>query len=98
MASTLDDAEVRRIAALARLELTSDEIALFSKQLGGILDYVNTLQQVDTRGVAPTSHPVSEAPAWRDDEPRPSADRDTILEHAPGASRAAGLFKVPKVL
>jgi aspartyl-tRNA(Asn)/glutamyl-tRNA(Gln) amidotransferase subunit C len=98
MAQTLGDAEVQRIAALARLALTPDEIDLFSRQLGEILAYANEVQALDTTGVEPTSHPLAAAPAWRDDTPVPSLDRDTVLAEAPGASRQAGLFRVPKVL
>ncbi|MCC7008581.1 MAG: Asp-tRNA(Asn)/Glu-tRNA(Gln) amidotransferase subunit GatC [Acidobacteria bacterium] len=98
MAQRLDDADVRRIAALAHLELSADEVELFSKQLTDILAYVAELQSVDTSGIPPTSHPQAAEPAWRDDAPRPSIDRDAVLAGAPDASPRAGLFKVPKVL
>jgi aspartyl-tRNA(Asn)/glutamyl-tRNA(Gln) amidotransferase subunit C len=98
MASPLAPDVVRRIAALARLELTPEEVELFSRQLGDILNYVDELRAIDTTGVEPTSHPLAAAPAWREDEPVPSLDRDAVLRGAPGASPAAGLFKVPKVL
>lgn len=96
--ATFTDDDIRRIAALARLELTTDEVALFSRQLSDIVSYVEALQAVDTTGVPPTSHPVAAAPVWRDDEPRPSLDRASVLTGAPAASVSAGLFKVPKVL
>lgn len=98
MASPLDTADVIAIASLARLELTADEVTLFSTQLADILRYVDMLTAVDTTGVPPTSHPVSAPPVWRADEPRPSLDRTTVLEAAPAASVRSGLFKVPKVL
>jgi aspartyl-tRNA(Asn)/glutamyl-tRNA(Gln) amidotransferase subunit C len=98
MPSPLAPADVVSIAALARLDLTPDEITLFSTQLAGILEYVDMLKQVDTTGVAPTSHPVSAEPVWREDRPSPSLDRDTVVSAGPSASVPAGLFKVPKVL
>jgi aspartyl-tRNA(Asn)/glutamyl-tRNA(Gln) amidotransferase subunit C len=98
MATTFAESDIVKIAALARIELTPDEIALFSKQLSDILGYVATLNDVDTTGVAPTSHPVSADAVWRPDETRPGVDRDEILREAPSASVRAGLFKVPKVL
>ncbi len=98
MSSTGSEIDVRKVAALARLELTDDEVALFSTQLTSILEYVNRLREVDTRDVPPTSHPLADGPHWREDDPRPSLDRDTLLAQAPGASVTAGLFKVPKVL
>jgi len=94
----MSDLDVRKIAALARLELSSDEVERFSRQLHDILTYAEQVQQVDTTGVPPTSHPLAESAIWREDEPRPSLARDAVLAEAPEASARAGLFKVPKVL
>jgi aspartyl-tRNA(Asn)/glutamyl-tRNA(Gln) amidotransferase subunit C len=98
MARRLSEADVRKIAVLARLELTTDEVEMFSRQLADILGYADELGRVDTTGIEPTSHPLPIAPKWRSDTPVPSLDRDAILSQAPAASTAAGLFKVPKVL
>ena len=98
MPLTLGPDDARRIATLARIELTTDEVDLFARQLGDILNYVDELRALDTTGVEPTSHPLSAEPVWRADELAPSLDRDTLLQGAPGASPRAGLFKVPKVL
>lgn len=98
MSDTAPDLDVRRIATLARLELTPDEIERFSRQLRDILTYADQVQQVDTTGVPPTSHPLADAQVLREDEPRPSLSRDVVLEGAPESSLRAGLFKVPKVL
>lgn len=98
MASTRPDIDVVSVAALARLELTPEEVELFSRQLVEILAYADAVQQIDTTGVAPTSHAGATEPAWRDDEVQPSIERDRVLADAPGASVRAGLFKVPKVL
>jgi aspartyl-tRNA(Asn)/glutamyl-tRNA(Gln) amidotransferase subunit C len=98
MSPTLDEAEVRRIAALARLRLSPDEVTLFTAQLARILHYADELRQVDTAGVEPTSHPLALGPAWRGDDPVAPLDRDDLLRQAPAASRESGLFKVPKVL
>jgi aspartyl-tRNA(Asn)/glutamyl-tRNA(Gln) amidotransferase subunit C len=98
MAPTLTEADVRRIATLARLELSSEEVERFTRQLAGILAYATEVQSVDTTGVPPTSHPLANGAAWREDVPVPSLDRTLILEQAPAASVHAGLFKVPKVL
>ena len=91
---TRDD--VLRVARLAKLELTDADVALFTRQLAGILEYAETVQKVDTTGVPPTSHAAVET-IWREDEPRPSLDRSDSLRNAPDAS-PDGLFKVPKVL
>ena len=98
MAQAAPVIDVRKIAALARLALTDDEVALFSTQLASILEYANTVQEVDTTGVPPTSHPFASGPEWRDDVPAPSLDRNEVLREAPDGSVRTGLFKVPKVL
>jgi len=98
MASKLTRDDVLRVAELARLELTDDEIARFTKQLADILTYADQVQQADTSGVAPTAHPLSLDAVWREDTPVPSLDRDEMLQQAPAADRNAGLYKVPKVL
>lgn len=95
--STLTQQDVKRIAALARLELTSDELNLFTRQLGDILTYVEQIRTLDTTGVPPTSH-VLNRPVDRDDEPQPSLSRAEVLRNAPDGAPEAGLFKVPRVI
>lgn len=94
--SALSREEVRRIAALARLELTSEETDLFTRQLAHILDYVEQIRDLDTSGVPPTSH-VMNQPVDRPDVPRGSLAREDALANAPDAARHGGLFKVPRV-
>jgi aspartyl-tRNA(Asn)/glutamyl-tRNA(Gln) amidotransferase subunit C len=98
MAETLTRADVERIATLARLELTADEVALFAEQLSAILAYADQVQQVDTSAVGTPAATAPDGAGMREDEPRPSLDRDVALSQAPAADRAAGLFKVPRVL
>ena len=86
-----------RIAALARLELTPDEVTLFAGQLTAILAYADQVQQVDTSGV-PVEPAAQAADTARDDVPAGCLDRDVLLGEAPAADRTAGLFKVPRVL
>ena len=90
--------DVARIARLARLELTEAEVALMTQQLANFLAYAEQVQQVDTSGVPPTSHPFGTLGAWRDDAPQPSLPRSEALKQAPDADERAGLFKVPRVL
>ena len=97
MSSPLGRAEVKRIADLARLELTDEEIDLFARQLGDILGYVEQIRALDTTNVPPTSH-VLVQPIDREDAIVPGLSRDEALANAPDAAREAGLFKVPRVL
>ena len=92
---TTDD--VRKIAELARLELTAEELDLFTRQLGDILTYVEQIRALDTAGVAPTSQ-VLNRPVDRDDVPGPTLTREALLGNAPDAAMESGLFKVPRVL
>lgn len=96
MSDILTSADVERIATLARLELTADETTQLAVQLTAILAYAEQVQQVDTSGIAPAL--TTTAATSRDDIPAPSLDRDVVLGQAPAADRAAGLFKVPRVL
>jgi aspartyl-tRNA(Asn)/glutamyl-tRNA(Gln) amidotransferase subunit C len=95
-AFTRDD--VAKIAALANLELDPSEIELFARQLGDILNYAEQVQQVDTTGVPPTASVLARRAADRQDEVRPSLDRDEALANAPDAALDAGFFRVPRVI
>lgn len=97
MSSSLSRADVLRIAELARLELTSEEVELFTPQLARILDYVEQIHALDTSGVPPTSHATSQ-PVERDDAPGRSLPRDRALANAPDPAPASGFFKVPRVM
>jgi aspartyl-tRNA(Asn)/glutamyl-tRNA(Gln) amidotransferase subunit C len=94
--STLSREDVLRIAELARLELTSDEVELFTRQLAGILEYVEQIRVLDTTGVVPTSHAINR-PLEREDMAHESLPRAEALANAPDAAVESGLFKVPRV-
>lgn len=94
----LDDKEVRRIAALAHLALTDDEVQLFGRQLGEILQYVRQVQAEPTDGVTPMSHVGRDQSGERADDIQPSLDKAAALGNAPDAAREAGYFKVPRVI
>jgi aspartyl-tRNA(Asn)/glutamyl-tRNA(Gln) amidotransferase subunit C len=96
--STFSREDVERVARLARLDLTEDEIVVFASQLAGILAYAEQIQQVDTSGIEPTSHAGAGTAAGRADDLGPSLDRRAALAGAPDPAPAAGLFKVPRVL
>ena len=98
MPAVLTRADVERIAALAHLELADDEIELFVRQLGDILDYANQLQQIDTTGVPPTASVTVGHEGDRPDVDTPCLDRTDALANAPDAAIEAGLFRVPRVI
>ena len=98
MSDTFTPADIVRVAELARLELTADEQALYARQLSEILAFARQVQGIDTRDVPPTSHPTGATGLLRDDVASGSLAREEVLAQAPEADRAAGLFKVPRVL
>lgn len=98
MSSALTKADVEAVAALAHLELTDEEKILFTRQLAGILEHAEQVQEIDTSGVPPTSHVLAGYPVDRVDEVAPGLPRDAALANAPDTDSDAGLFKVPKVI
>ena len=95
--SSLSRQDVQRIADLARLELTAEELDLFTRQLGDILTYVEQIRRLDTTGVTPTSQ-VLNRPVDREDVPGATLTRSDLLANAPDAAVESGLFKVPRVI
>lgn len=92
----ITEKEILHVAHLARLELDEAAIARFAGQIGTVLAYVDQLQQVDTEGIAPTSHAISQTNAFREDQPHAHLDRDAALANAP--EQEDGSFLVPKVV
>jgi len=91
-------ADVRRIASLARLELSPEEERLFAGQLSAILDYVRQLETLDVSGVEPMTHALAagEPAPLREDQVRPGLPVDRALAAAP--AREGTCFKVPRII
>jgi aspartyl-tRNA(Asn)/glutamyl-tRNA(Gln) amidotransferase subunit C len=87
---------VRHVADLARLDLDPAQMDQLAAQIDGILDYVDTLNQVDTEGIAPTCNVIQLVNAFREDELQPSLDRQEALLNAPDQEN--GQFVVPRVI
>jgi aspartyl-tRNA(Asn)/glutamyl-tRNA(Gln) amidotransferase subunit C len=85
--------EVRRVARLARLELTEDEVARFQEQLSAILEAVSKVSELDLTDVPPTAHPLDIQNAWAEDTPAPCLSKEDVFRNAP--DREDDLFKVP---
>lgn len=92
----IDLEQVRKVANLARLELTTEEEAQFTTQLNDILGYVEQLNELDTTDVAPTTRAIEVNNVTRPDELTPFPAREAILSGAPEAEE--DFFKVPKIL
>jgi aspartyl-tRNA(Asn)/glutamyl-tRNA(Gln) amidotransferase subunit C len=88
--------QVEHVAMLARLALTPEELEMFSTQLSDILEYMDKLNQLDTKEVAPLFHAIGIENVLREDETRPSLAREEALSNSPERGRDS--FKVPKVI
>ena len=88
--------DVAYVAELARLELTDAEKTLFQSQMEGIVDWVAKIKSVDVEGVPPTMHGREIVNAFREDEVRPSMEREDALANAP--ARTGDEFMLPKIV
>jgi aspartyl-tRNA(Asn)/glutamyl-tRNA(Gln) amidotransferase subunit C len=94
--SKIGTAEVERIAKLARIGLSPEETSIMSVELGRILEFVEQLQAVDISGTEPTDQVTGLEDVWREDEVKPSMDREKILANAP--AQKDGYIVVKRVL
>ncbi len=94
--STISEAEVQKVAHLARLALPADQTASYVSKLNSIIDLVAQLSAVNTEGVAPMAHPLDAMQRLRDDVVTESNHREAYQTVAPEVED--GLYLVPKVL
>ena len=90
------DIDIAKVARLARLALSDEQLAEYGAQLEDILEHAERVGALPTEGVAPTSHPLPMVNAFRPDEVRPSLDREEVLDQAP--QREGEYFRVPRIL
>ena len=88
--------DVRKVAQLARLELSEDQITLYTSQLEKILGYVEELEKVETTNVTPTTRAVEVVNVVREDSVVKTQIREELLEQAP--NREGNFYRVPKIL
>lgn len=96
MATKVDEAQVRQVAKLSRLDLSDQEVARLSGELSSILGYIEKLGELDTDSVEPLAHCLPIHNVFRDDVPHESLSSDKALQNAP--ARVDNYFKVPKIL
>ncbi len=80
---SLSIADVAKVAVLARLRLSPEELETFTGQLNSIVDYVAQLQELDTTGVEPLAHGIELRNVFRDDVRGPALEREQALANAP---------------
>ncbi len=88
--------EVRKVAALARLSVSDDEIPQLASELDRILTYVDKLGELDTSEVQPTTHAIPLKNAFREDEVAESLSNSKALANAPRDNGES--FVVPRVI
>ena len=88
--------EIDHVALLSRLKLTDKEKELFSRQVGGIIKYIDKLNELDTAHVEPTAHVLPVMNVFREDTLKPSLPRDKVLQNSPAKDDT--FYRVPKII
>ena len=93
MSDRITAADVAKVARLARLDLSTQEIERMTAQLDGMLEHFADVDALDLADVAPMTQPFPLVNVFRADVARPGLDRDEVLAAAPAAQD--GRFRVP---
>lgn len=88
--------DIAHVARLARLDLSEEDLEGYRAQLEDILEHAARVQSLEGEPEVEASHPLRFENAFRDDEPRPSLDRDEVLASAPDSKN--GYFAVPPAM
>jgi len=88
--------EVKYVATLARLELNEEQLESYTGQMDSILDYIDQLNELDVKDVAPTAQSITSGNVLREDVVDNTYTREMSLYNAP--LEEGGFFKVPKVI
>ncbi|MDJ0898639.1 MAG: Asp-tRNA(Asn)/Glu-tRNA(Gln) amidotransferase subunit GatC [Xenococcus sp. MO_188.B8] len=92
----IDREQVKKVANLARLDITPEEEEQFTTQLNSILDYFDQLSELDTDNVLPTTRAIETSNITRPDQLQPFTDRQALLDSAP--EQEGDYFRVPKIM
>lgn len=93
---SVDKKTVQKIAHLARIALPEDKVAPMTSELNGILEWIEQLGEVDTKGVEPMTSAAPTTLYWREDKVTEGDNAENILKNA--AETEFGFFTVPKVI
>jgi aspartyl-tRNA(Asn)/glutamyl-tRNA(Gln) amidotransferase subunit C len=88
--------KIRKVAKLAKIRLTDDEVNIFNDQFASISQVIRELQQVDTNGITPINNPSQAATLMREDVVNDGNYVNDILSNTP--KHAFNCFVVPKVI
>ena len=96
MANKISDETIEYVGILAKLELSEQEKEEAKTDMEKMLDYIDTLNELDTEGIEPMSHVFAMNNVFREDVVTNGDDRDNMLKNAP--EQKEGAFKVPKTV
>jgi len=88
--------EVLHVASLARLKFSDTDAEKLEADMAEIINFADTLSELDTNDIVPTAHAIPMQNAFRADEIKPSFERREILKNAPDFDEEG--FIVPKVV
>mgnify|MGYP000093996519 CR=1 FL=1 len=94
--SQITPEDVSHLAGLARIALSEEEISKLTGELGAIVSAVESIKEVATQDVVPTSHPIPLGNVFREDVVEPSLSQESALSAAPDS--AEGRFRVAAIL
>ncbi|QTM98234.1 MULTISPECIES: Asp-tRNA(Asn)/Glu-tRNA(Gln) amidotransferase subunit GatC [Sediminibacillus] len=94
--SNISKEQVRHVAHLARLAISDEEVEKMTKQLDDIIHYAESLNELNTEDVEPTTHVLDLKNVMRKDEPRKWIEKEDALKNAP--DKQDGQFRVPSIL
>ncbi len=92
----LDKENVIKVAKLAKLQLSEDEVEIFSKQLPNILKFIEKLEELETDNILPFYELIEKPSPMREDTPQSGLSQEEALANAPEAEN--GFFVVPRVV
>ena len=95
----ITEQEIQRVAQLANLALTGDEVVRMAQNMSGILTHIDKLNELDTSNVEPMAqvlYDAAETATMREDVEKPSLSNSEAMANAPVAG--GGYFKVPRVI
>lgn len=92
----MDKETIQKVALLARLNLTAEEVTSLQQDIGNILEYADQLSSLPTDQVEPLAHPGDIVNALRDDRTQSSLDREALLKNSPKTD--GKFYLVPAVL
>ena len=92
----IDISTVKHLAKLSRLRFNEEELHDFTEQLDEIFNYAKSLQDIDTEGIAPSTHALPLQNVFKEDAIHTCKDIDKLLENAPDIENNS--YKVPRIL